>query len=233
MTDLLHDLYSAELTIGGAPLAWREIVGIAFGLAGAILGMRRNVWTWPVGLIGNAILFTVYLGAVFDTPQNKDLYGQAGRQVFFAALAVYGWTRWLQNRRESVPGSAAAVVPRWATARERLGLLGAAAVFLVAAYLTLSALDSYGPKADAWILVGSILATYAMARGWSDFWLIWIAVDVVGVPLLWRAGFYPSAVLYAVYGAFCVWGLIVWMRAAREGSGNRGLQPEPEVTVVG
>ena len=25
--------------------------------------------------------------------------------------------------------------------------------------------------ADAWILMGSLLATYAMVRGWNEFWL--------------------------------------------------------------
>ena len=40
---------------------------------------------------------------------------------------------------------------------------------------------------DAWIFVGSMLATYAMARAWTDFWLMWIGVDVVGVPLLWHS----------------------------------------------
>ena len=28
---------------------------------------------------------------------------------------------------------------------------------------------------DAWIFVGSMVATFAMARGWNDFWLAWIA----------------------------------------------------------
>ena len=45
-----------------------------------------------------------------------------------------------------------------------------------------------------------MVATYAMARGWVDFWLCWIAVDLVGVPLLLHSHFYPSAVLYGVYG---------------------------------
>ena len=58
-----------------------------------------------------------------------------------------------------------------------------------------------------------MLATYGMARGWIDFWLIWIAVDVVGVPLLFAAGYYPSAVLYLVYGAFCLVGFLAWARA--------------------
>ena len=39
-----------------------------------------------------------------------------------------------------------------------------------------------------------------MARGWVEFWLIWIAVDIVGVPLLLTAGYYPSAIMYIVYG---------------------------------
>ena len=45
---------------------------------------------------------------------------------------------------------------------------------------------------DAWIFVGSMVATYAMARGWNDFWLAWIAVDLVGVPLLWHSQLLPD-----------------------------------------
>jgi nicotinamide mononucleotide transporter len=69
---------------------------------------------------------------------------------------------------------------------------------------------------DAWIFVGSMVATYAMARGWNDFWLAWIAVDLVGVPLLWHSGYYPTAILFVVYGALVVWGFLVWRRAARD-----------------
>ena len=76
---------------------------------------------------------------------------------------------------------------------------------------------------DAWIFVGSIVATYAMARGWNDFWLAWIAVDLVGVPLLWHSKFYPSAVLYVVYGGLVVYGFFVWLKASRE---ERARAPE-------
>ena len=58
-----------------------------------------------------------------------------------------------------------------------------------------------------------MLATYGTARGCIEFWLIWIAVDAVGVPLLLSAGYYPSAVLYAVYGAVVLYGFVVWWRA--------------------
>ncbi len=217
---MLDWLFDAQLTIAGHPILWREVVGNVFGLASAIGGMRRRIWAWPVGIVGNVLLFTVFLGGVFDTPQAKDLYGQAGRQVFFIAVAVYGWVRWRQARAEAeAHGSSGgtAIVPRWAGTRGRLQLLAGAVVGTVVSALVFQALGSWGPWADAWIFTGSLLATYGMARGWTEFWLIWIGVDVVGVPLLLQAGYYPSAVLYAVYGGVVLYGFTVWLRAQRAG----------------
>ncbi|MGI8457378.1 MAG: nicotinamide riboside transporter PnuC [Propionibacteriaceae bacterium] len=216
MQDLLLRLLEAELHIGGSVVLWREIIGNGFGLASALLGMRRRVAAWPIGIVGNVLLFTVFLGGVFHAPQMLDLWGQAGRQVFFLLVSIYGWVRWSQYRKAAGSGGAA-VVPRWAGARGRIQLLAAAVVLWVAFYFILGQLNSYGPVADAWILTGSILATYGMARGWVEFWLIWIAVDLVGVPLLLRAHYYPSAIMYIVYGAFCVIGFVSWWRLERGG----------------
>ena len=217
LSDLLTRFLDARLDIGPGIL-WREIVGNGFGLASALLGMRRKVAAWPIGIVGNVLLFTVFLGGVFHTPSDLDLYGQAGRQVFFLLVSVYGWVRWHQSR--SADSRGAAVHPRWATAGERVQLLVAAVVLTTVFYFVLQALNSWGPLPDAWILTGSILATYGMARGWVEFWLIWIAVDLVGVPLLLQAHLYPSAAMYIVYGAFCVVGLVSWIRIARSERGQ-------------
>jgi nicotinamide mononucleotide transporter len=210
----MNDLLAAHLTISGHPIAWSEIIGNVFGLASAILGMRRKVWAWPVGIIGNVLLFLVFTGAAYGSEHGHTLYGQAGRQVFFIITSVYGWWRW-QSHKEHDPNGIA-VEPRWATWRERavVGTLWLAGVAILTPIFR--SLGSYDPVwADAWIFVGSMVATYAMARGWVDFWLCWIAVDIVGVPVLLRAHFYPSAVLYAVYAGFVIWGFVVWLRLAR------------------
>jgi nicotinamide mononucleotide transporter len=211
----LRWLLDARLEVAGSTVLWREVVGNGFGLASVLLGLRRRVWTWPVGMLGNALLFTVFLGGVFATPQAVDLYGQAGRQVFFFTVSIYGWWRWSRTRRAGAAPDSGAIVPRWATRRERVALAVAAAAGTALAYPLLAALGSWGPLPDAWILIGSLLATYGMARGWVEFWLIWIAVDAVGVPLLLRGHFYPSATMYAVYGAFCGWGFVSWLRTSR------------------
>ena len=228
---IFSTLLNATLVIRGYPILWREIVGNLFGLASAVGGMKRVVWAWPVGIVGNVLLFTVFLGGLFHTPQDLDLYGQAGRQVMFLIVSLYGWYQWSRARtagmREpdntdpsrsivSEPAAdSAAVQPKWASAKERMGMLAFAVIGTVVFALIFDALGSWGPWADAWIFTGSILATFGMARGWTEFWLIWIGVDIVGVPLLLVAGYYPSAALYLVYAAFVLWGFFVWLRIQR------------------
>ena len=124
-------------------------------------------------------------------------------------------------------------MPRWATRNERIGLVVAGGVGTVVFSQIFGAIGSYGQWADAWIFTGSILATYGMARGWTEFWLIWIGVDIVGVPLLLKAGFYPSATLYAVYGGFVIWGFFVWMKAQREERATAATAESPGRRDVG
>ena len=219
---LLSQLYDASLTIGGAPIFWREILGNAFGFASAIGGLRRRVWAWPVGIVGNVLLFSVFIAATFEDHAQVPLFGQAARQVFFIATSIYGWHRWNEVKKARGGGSnSPAITPRWATTSERVGYLVAAVAGILVTQWVFSVVGAGWPAprwyywCDAWIFVGSMLATYAMARGWNDFWLVWIAVDVVGVPLLWHSGSYPSAILYLIYGGLVVWGFVVWLRASR------------------
>ena len=224
-------LYDLHVTLGGHQITWREIGGNLIGLASAFGGLRRRIWAWPVGIVGNVALFTVFLGtALGSSSGSHPLYGQAGRQVLFLVLSLYGWWRWQQNKAVA----AKAVVPRWATRSERLRLLGGGALGLLACWALFDAIGAGWPApwwyylADSWIFVGSALATYAMARGYVDFWLCWIAVDTVGVPELLHFHYYPSAVLYGVYGALVIYGFVAWLRLARVEVARIGSVPRPD-----
>ena len=211
--DILRWLFEAQIPVGGSVLILREVLGNIFGLASALGGMRRKVWAWPVGIAGNLLLLTVFLGNVFGSATPATLWGQAGRQVMFIIVAVYGWQRWQQSRRAS--GSSTAIAPTWASARTRVALVLVLVAGTAALTPLFDSLGSYPPVwADAWTFMGSLLATYGMARGWTEFWLIWVAVDVVGVPLLFSAGYFASAFMYLFYGFFTLAGFIVWWRAS-------------------
>ncbi|WP_334151074.1 nicotinamide riboside transporter PnuC [Microbacterium sp.] len=205
----LVDAFNSQWVLpGGQTLLVREVVGNAFGLASAIGGMRRKIWAWPVGIVGNLLLLTVFLGSILSPdPEVPHLLGQAGRQIMFIAVAIYGWIRW----RNAEGGR---ISPRWAPTSARIGLVLVMIVGTVALTPLFRALGSWEPVwADAWTFVGSLLATYGMAKGWTEFWLIWIAVDVVGVPLLFSSGFYATGLMYVFYGLFTATGFVIWWRA--------------------
>jgi nicotinamide mononucleotide transporter len=235
LNHLLTSFYDAKWQVtSDQAIYYREIAGNAFGLGSALFGLRRNAWAWPVGILGNVLLFTVFMGQAVGNDQGTPLYGQASRQVFFLITSVYGWWRWRRNRRLS---HGASVEPHWASHRQRLlyGPLALAAVVLC--YFVFRAIGAGFPVpwwyylADSWIFVGSMLATYAMARGWVEFWLCWIAVDLVGVPELLHFRYYPSAILYAVYAGFVIWGFIVWLGISRTIAPRRLADPAIETVA--
>ncbi len=236
--NFFQSLIDAAIPIGKYQLHWLELIGVLIGVASAYLGMKRWVSAWPVGILANVMLFFVYLGALFAADERIPLFGQAGRQVFFIITSIYGWWRWTQSRKaRGASVSAPAITPRWATAKERVAvvvfwLLGTVLVHQVFVWLWSLAPNPYWTPqwwfywCDAWIFVGSIIATFAMARGWNEFWLAWIGVDLIGVPLGFATGYVPTAVMYIFYGMFVLYGFSQWVKATRaEGPGAAEVAP--------
>lgn len=215
--NILEWLVTGQIWIGDSFLSVPEVLGNVFGLTSAILGMKRVVAAWPIGLVGNVLLFFVFTTGSIAEVADKPLWGQAGRQIFFAAVSLYGWIRWTQQKRSGAAGDGGAITPRWATGRER-ALMGAVGlVAWLVAWWAMHQLGSWGEKTEAWIIAGSMLATWGMARGWVEFWLVWIAVDTVGVYSLIKSDYpaYATIGMYLFYAFFVVLGFFVWWRAAR------------------
>ena len=126
-------LFETNLHFGSKSIAVREIVGGGLGLTSAVLGMRRKVAAWPIGILGDGLLFTVFLGALFsfgDKAQHANFYGQAGRNLLLVLVSIYGWMRWAAHKRAN--HDEPVVSPRWTTAREKAYLIpGVVAFFFI------------------------------------------------------------------------------------------------------
>jgi nicotinamide mononucleotide transporter len=224
---VLQWLFESTITFGSKSIAVREVIGGTLGLTSAILGMRRKVAAWPIGIAGDALLFTVFLGAVFsfgDSTQHANFYGQASRNLLLIIVSLYGWIRWSHHKRNG-GGDTPAVNPRWTSRGEKLVLVPAAIVFFLISSQIFKALGESGQWliVDTWIFTGTALATYGMSRGYVEFWLIWIAVDLVGVPFAFKNGYYPTGTLYALYLPFVIWGFISWLRISKSERQTRAL----------
>lgn len=213
---LLQWFFEASINFGSKTLAVREIVGGVLGITSAFLGMKRLVLAWPIGILADALLFTVFLGAVFsfgDDSQHANFYGQAGRNLLLIVVSIYGWVKWSAARR-SGNTSKPAVTPRWTTKKEKVYLIPAIFVFFMLSMQIFKALGESGTwlLVDTWIFTGTALATFGMSRGYVEFWLVWVAVDIVGVPFAFSNGYYPTGTLYALYLPFVIWGFFSWLK---------------------
>jgi len=213
---LIKWLFETNLTFGSKSIPLREIIGGILGLTSAVLGAKRKIAAWPVGIFGDALLFTVFLGAVFAySEQDANFYGQAGRNLLLIVVSVYGWVRWAAYRKSSK--SKATVTPRWTTTREKMYLVPAIVVGYLLSMNIFKALGETGTwlLVDTWIFTGTALATYGMSRGYVEFWLVWVAVDLVGVPFALINGYYPTGILYAIYLPFVLWGFLSWLKISK------------------
>ena len=227
--NIIKWLFETNVHFGSKSIAVREILGGTLGLSSAILGARRKVSAWPIGIAGDALLFTVFLGAVFayaDQP-SANFYGQASRNLLLVIVSVYGWIRWARHTRANGK-TQPPVSPRWTTSKEKLVLFPTIIIFYLLSMQIFKALGESGTwvLVDTWIFTGTALATYGMSRGYVEFWLVWIAVDFVGVPFAFKNGYYPTGTLYAIYLPFVIWGFVSWLRISK-------LEANSEPVVVG
>ncbi|MFD5723427.1 MULTISPECIES: nicotinamide mononucleotide transporter family protein [unclassified Streptomyces] len=186
-------------------IKWSDMIGNVIGLLALALGWRRSLWSWPAQFVSGVILFAAFATA--------HLSGSAGKQVVVMVVAVYGWWQW--NRGKERDGS---VAVRFATWRERAVMAAAAGLgtLAVAGLFTAYPSLSWDPWPDAYIFVGTIVAMYAQARGMVEFWIAWLLVDLVGVPLNFANGFAFSGFVYVLYGALVLWGLRDWWLRSRK-----------------
>lgn len=182
-----------------AGVTWAELVGDVTGAWCVWLVARQHVLNWPVGLLNNLFFFLIFWWS--------KLYGDAALQVVFAGLAVYGWREWTRG------GPRTHLPVRRTTAREWQVLLPLTALATLGAAAWLARrTDSPVPLWDASVLTLSLAATYGQAKKLLESWWLWIAVDVLSVPLYLVRGLTPTALLYAGFLALCVVGLRAWTR---------------------
>ncbi|HWC80652.1 MAG TPA: nicotinamide mononucleotide transporter family protein [Pseudonocardiaceae bacterium] len=213
----MNVLLQHGFTMFGEKVSWAEFVGQVCALAVVFLAQRRTLWTWPVQVAATVLLFVVYTSA--------HLGGLATRQVVIFLISLYGWWAWTRHR-DPVYG----VVVRTATTRERLVTLAAFVVGWVAvafAFQALGAAWSWAPWPDSWIFVGTLVAFAAQGLGLVEFWIVWLLVDAVGVPLQIKSGLYFSAAVYVVFVGLVVWGFVGWVRTARRNTTARDQESVP------
>jgi len=202
LSSLWAALLAPAFTALGSPITWLELVAFVLSVWMVVCNMRVNPLAWPLALVASLMYFALFL--------DGKLYGEAGLQLVFAALAVWGWWQWRFGRTRD--GDALTV--------RRLGLQGLAkpALLTLAAWPLLGLFlarftDSPLPYWDAFPTVASLLGQWLLGRKYEENWPVWIVVNAVSVVLFGLKGYWLTVLLYAGFIPMSVLGWRAWRRA--------------------
>ncbi|MFE3541577.1 nicotinamide riboside transporter PnuC [Nocardia sp. NPDC059177] len=198
--DLIAALQRPLFTLLGTPVSWTEVLGFGSGALCVWLVARQHIANWPIGIANNVFFILLFTQA--------GLYADAGLQVVFIGLAAYGWWTWVHGSSRTTP------LPVRRTTRVEWLLLGTGGVLATAAITVLldTATESTVPFWDALTTALSLMATYGQCRKRLESWWLWIAADLVYIPLYVYKGLNLTALLYLGFLALCVRGLLAWRR---------------------
>lgn len=201
---LLEPLLEAAFTLFGSPVSWLEIVAFALSLWMVVCNIRVDPMAWPLAIAASLLYGLLFL--------SSKLYGEAGLQLFFVAIAGWGWWQWRFGTQD---GGAPLAVR--ALSRSRLG--GLALLTLLAwpalGLLLDHATDSDVPYFDAFPTAVSVAAQWLLGRKYIENWPTWVLVNVVSVGLFASKGLWLTAVLYALFAGLALIGWRAWARLAR------------------
>lgn len=183
-----------------------EILGFLVGLLYLWWEYRADSKLWLASLVMPCISMWIYY--------SKGLYADFGINIYYLAIAVYGYIAW--TRRHGAPRSATspATLPITHTPPQMAAVCAAAAAVLWAAlYFILKYLtDSTVPAADAFTTALSIVGLWMLARKWVEQWLVWLVVDAVCVGLYIYKDICFYAALYGIYTVIAWCGYRKWRR---------------------
>lgn len=177
-----------------------ETIAVALGLINIVLIVRRSVWNYPFG-----IAMVVLYAHIF---WKAHLFSDAGLQIFFLVVQLYGWLAWAQHREGD--GS---VVVRELGPPSRIGwVLGSLLVTLVWGTIMHQWTTASFPYWDAAVAMLSVVAQLLMTWRYVENWWWWIAVDMLSIGLYAAKGLWLTTGLYGVFLILAVLGLLQWRR---------------------
>lgn len=178
-----------------------ELLGFLTGAINVWLLARQNLWNWPVGIANNLLYLMVFVRA--------GLYGDAALQVAFATLNTYGWWHWRH------PGARLTELPVTRTPRHTwIWLVPVTAAAATAFALFLSRYtDSTVPAWDGVTTALSLAATFGQTRKLVESWWLWMAADLIYIPLYVYKNLWLTAALYVLFLTLCAIGLSAWRRS--------------------
>ena len=185
---------------------WMEFLAVVSAIVYLLLAVKQDIRCWFAAILSSFLYIFIMFSA--------DLYMEAGLQIFYILMAVYGWSQWREESTANIKLS----VKTWKPINH---LFSISLIFLLA-YASGLILEKFTnavfPFIDALTTWGAIVATYMVAKKLLENWIYWFVIDSISIFLFMSRGLVLTSILFFIYLIIIYFGYKSWARIKDNGS---------------
>lgn len=184
--------------------SWIEPTAVILAIAYLLLAIKQNISCWFAAFFSSLLYFFVMYSA--------GLYMEAGLQIFYCIMAVYGWTQW----RITLPGNSKFLVKTWNRDQHIKAILLIILLAIVSGWALEKFTNAALPFLDSLTTWGAIVTTYMVAKRLLENWIYWFVIDTISVFLFYSRGLMLTSILFLVYLIIIYFGYKSWAQMKDE-----------------
>jgi len=181
-----------------------ELAAVIFAVAYLVLAVRENSLCWYAAGISTLIFLFIFW--------DVKLYMESGLQIYYLAMAFYGWYQWRGANRET----ANLRVSKWRAKQHVIALALIATLTFISGSLLNSGTDANLPYLDSFTTWASVVTTFMVTRKILENWFYWLVIDSVSIYLYLDRELYFTSLLFAIYIVIIFFGWFAWNRSYRQ-----------------
>jgi|MDSX01.1.fsa_nt_gb nicotinamide mononucleotide transporter len=183
---------------------WMEALAVILAIIYLLLAVKQDIRCWYAAIFSSSLYFFIMYSA--------GLYMEAILQIFYIAMAFYGWSQW----RNTVEGNTELVVRTWKLSQHIKVISSVLIMTLISGWALKEYTNAALPFLDGLTTWGAIVATYMVAKRLLENWIYWFVIDSVSIFLFVSRGLYLTSFLFFVYLIIIYFGYKSWTKIRDE-----------------
>lgn len=200
MTEII-DFFLEPYRSASALNIFLELTAVLMGIASVWYAKKEHILVYPTGIISTAIY--VYICYQFT------LYGDLIINIYYTLMSIYGWYMWTRivnsNHLEITRTNKSDKL-------KALGIFLFTAAFVVVVYLYFNRFDRITDYFDTFTTGIFFAAMWLMANKKIEHWSLWIAGNIISVPLYFIKGLGFSGIQFTIFLILAYLGYTSWKK---------------------
>lgn len=190
--------YWEQVLIGVKETSYLEWAAVITGVLYVIFAAKKMILCWLFALISTGLFIFICF--------EENLFIESGLQVFYFAMAIYGWLNWKKDQDKDLN------IQVWPLKYHLINIVLSSLLALSLGWLMGMYTTQENPYLDAFTTIFSLAATFMVAQRVLDNWVYWIVIDIGLAYLYSSRGLELAGLQYFIFSIIAIFAWYSWYK---------------------